>query len=317
MIDGFFPRGNIRLEETKSVLSKYAAVIPYLSFSPIILRDVKTLSQDSSKWYEFKYDEMFVWTRLSYDNKTDVLEVNRKIQSVTARSVLRVFNHELFYEELREMKHLPFSANLLEAVYNLVTGFKLDDWTRFLKMTLSTQKAYESIAALYYECTLNNHQIGGFDVLNNIKLAFQIQNRFIQKIAIRIAFIYKENSEHSFTESQLGIEFGKLNCYVLADGKEPITLIEQLTEEKNEFILKAIFKELEISCVDGLIHHFISKKHARNVEFLLKFKHTLNVDQIKGIIAQFPAPARKNTTVNTADETETEGFYFIERRLPP
>ncbi|MFN4173991.1 MAG: hypothetical protein ACK4HV_02670, partial [Parachlamydiaceae bacterium] len=154
-------------------------------------------------------------------------------------------------------------TNLLEALDSLIREFNLAEWTKFLTTTIQTQRIYESVAALFYECTLIKRQIWGFDVLSNLKLAYKIDNPFIRKLAIRISFIFKENSEFSFSESRYQLD--KLNAYILADGKEPITVLEPLIEEKNEPILRGILKELEIPYVDGLIQMCLDKRKDRNV----------------------------------------------------
>ncbi len=315
MIDGLFPScDNLKLEETKLALTRYAAIIPYFSFCPKIQHGIRALCDRSAKWYVTKYDDMSAFTKFWYDDKQDVIKLNTKIQTVKARTLEWSYEPQIFLNEYQALKQFPPKANLLEALYNLVNDFRLEEWTRFLTSTLSTQKVYESVAALYYECTLNNRQIGGFDVLGNLKLAFKIDNAFIRKLAIRISFIFKENSEYSFSESQFQLE--KLNAYVLADGKEPISVLEQLIEEKNEPILRGILKELEIPYVDGLIQICLDKRQARNVEFLMRFPHELKDEKLRARVSQFPSPPRKNTTVNNTDESEPDGFYFIERRLP-
>lgn len=320
MIDGLFPSGgSVKLEETKLALTRYFAILPYFSFCPHLHHGIKSFCNTSAKWYVTKYDDMFAITKLGYDNKTEIEQLNSKIQAATARTMEWSYTPQVFLTEFHALKTLPPRTNVLEALYNLVKKFNLEDWTKFLKMTIATQKVYESVAALYYECTLNNRQIGGFDVLNNLKLAFEIKSEFIRKLAIRISFIYKENSEHSFSESQFQLE--KLSAYVLADGKEPITLLEQLIHEKNEIILQGILKELEIPFVDGLIQICLNKRQARNVEFLMRFPHELKDEKLRACVAQFPAPPRKNTIINTIDEFDpdlantNDGFCFVERRL--
>lgn len=319
MIDGLFPAcGHLQLEQTPLALARYADIITRISFCPQLHHGIKSFCNDSAKWYAEKYDDMFRVTQLWYDknygSKKEVLSLNAKIQSSTARTMEWSYKPAQLIDEFQKIKNLPPRSNLLEAISNQVNNFTLNDWPRFLRTCIATQTVYESIAALHYECTLTNRQIGGFDVFNNLKLAFEIKNPFIRKIAIKITFIYKENSEHSFSESQFQLE--KLNAYVLADGKDPITLIEQLIEEKNEIILREILKELEIPYVDGLIHHCLDRRQARNVEFLMRFPHELKDDKLRALVHQFPSPPRKNTTVNTQDPTEPDGFYFIERRLP-
>lgn len=314
MIDGFFPsNGAIRLEETRGVLARYANVIPYLAFTPVIVRDIKTISDDATKWYVTKYDDMNVFRKLLFDDKKVVEDLNNKIQKTESRHVAWHYHPLNFLKELYDYKQLPPHSNSLEALESLCTNFKLEDWTRFLRMTLTTNKVYESITALYYECSLINRQLGGFDVLANLKYAFQIPNDFIKMIALRITFIYKENAEHSFSESLLGSELGRLNGYILADGKEPITLIEKLIEEENEPILRAILKEFEIKTIDGLIHSCLNNRQAKGAEFLLRFPHDIEDDKVRAIATLRLAPQRKNTTVNT-DETEL-GFYFMERNV--
>lgn len=314
MIDGLFPScGNLKLEETKLALSRYAAITPLFSFCPKIQHGIKVFCQSSADWYVIKYNEMSALKRLWYDDKNDVIQLNQKIQAVKARTLEYSYEPQVFLEEYQEYKRFHPKTNLLEALACLANDFTLAEWTKFLASTVQTQRIYESIAALYYECSLVNRQIGGFDILSNLKLGFKIKNPFIQKLAIRISLIYKENSVFSFSESRYRLD--QLNAYVLADGKEPITLLEQLIEEKNEPILRAVLKELEIPFVDGLIQMCLDKRQARNVEFLMRFPHELKDEKLRALVGQFPSPPRKNTTVYTVDESEPDGFYFIERRI--
>ncbi|MFN4174124.1 MAG: hypothetical protein ACK4HV_03350 [Parachlamydiaceae bacterium] len=131
MIDGLFPScGNLKLEETKLALTRYSHILPLFSFCPKIHQGIKAFCDRSANWYRIKYDDMSALSRLWYDDKNEVIQLNLKIQDVKTRTIEWAYEPDVFIREYQEYKRFLPKATKLQITQETYQAFLLI-WKNF------------------------------------------------------------------------------------------------------------------------------------------------------------------------------------------